>query len=92
MCGNKIEHYTSKEREIFHEHNDTCGYCHRIASADKEVMEDPNSMKHISFDKSTSRYIIQINRSNERFHLRTDNLEEAKIVRNAVIQFRIDHN
>lgn len=92
MCGNRIDHYTSKERKIFFDRNCTCGYCYRIASSDKEVIEDPDSMKHISFDKSTDRYIVQINRSNERFHLRTDSLEEAKRVRNVVIQFRIDND
>ena len=92
MCGNRIDHYTSKERKTFFERSCKCGYCYRIASSDKEVMEDPDSMKHISFDKSTGRYIVQINRSNERFHLRTDDLDEAKRVRNAVIQFRIDHD
>lgn len=92
MCRNQIDHYTSKERRTFFERDCKCGYCYRIASSDKEVMEDPDSMKHISFDKSTGRYIIQINRSNERFHLRTDDLDEAKRVRNAVIQFRIEHD
>lgn len=92
MCGNLIDHYTSKERKTFFERDCKCGYCYRIASSDKEVIEDPDSMKHISFDKSTDRYIVQINRSNERFHLRTDSLEEAKRVRNVVIQFRIDND
>lgn len=92
MCGNRIDHYTSKERKIFFERDCKCGYCYRIASSDKEVIEDPDSMKHISFDRSTDRYIVQINRSNERFHLRTDSLEEAKRVRNTVIQFRIEND
>ena len=92
MCRNEIDHYTSEERKLFHDRGDICGNCYRTMNSDKEVIENPDSMKHISPDKQTGRYIVQINRLHERFHLRVNSLDEAKRIRNEVIRFRIDNS
>jgi hypothetical protein len=49
-------------------------------------------MKHISFDKSTNLYVVQIKRFNQAFSHRTKTLEEAKHLRNQLIEFYSQNN
>lgn len=92
MCGNESDYHNRKNRDLFIKRNHTCGYCHRIEKSNLEVLENPDSMKHITAEKSPSQYVIQIRRFNNTFSHRTENLEEAKLLRNEVINFYIENN
>lgn len=92
MCGNESDYHNRKNRELFIKRDHTCGYCHRIEKSNLEVLENPDSMKHITAEKSSSQYVIQIRRFNNTFSHRTETIEEAKLLRNEVINFYIENN
>lgn len=87
MCTKEIKYDRDQHRELFHDRGNLCGYCYRIHESDREVLENLESMKHISFDKSTNLYVVQIKRFNQSFSHRTKTLEEAKHLRNQLIEF-----
>ena len=92
MCEKEIKYPRAKNREIFHNRDNLCGYCYRIRESDQEVLENLDSMKHISHEKSTDLYIVQIRRFNQLFYHRTETLEEAKSLRNQLIEFYAHNN
>jgi len=92
MCNNVIEYHHSKERDRFFERGNLCGYCHRIKKSNEEVLENPDSMKHITPEKSSGLYVVQIKRFNQIFYHRADSSEDAKHLRNQVINFYVEHN
>lgn len=92
MCEKEIKYPKTKNREIFHNRDNVCGYCYRIRESDREVLRNPDSMKHISREKSTNLYIVQIRRFNQLFYHRTETLEEAKHLRNQLIEFYVKNN
>lgn len=92
MCTKEIKYDRDQHRELFHDRGNLCGYCYRIHESDREVLENLDSMKHISFDKSTSLYVVQIKRFNQAFSHRTKTLEEAKHLRNQLIEFYSQNN
>lgn len=91
-CTKEIKYDRDQHRELFHDRGNLCGYCYRIHESDREVLENIDSMKHISFDKSTSLYVVQIKRFNQAFSHRTKTLEEAKHLRNQLIEFYMKNN
>lgn len=92
MCGNESDYHNRKNRELFIKRNHTCGYCHRIKKSNEEVLENPNSMKHITLEKSSGLYVVQIKRFNQTFYHRAESFENAKHLRNQVINFYVEHN
>lgn len=92
MCTKEIKYDRDQHRELFHDRGNLCGYCYRIHESDREVLESIDSMKHISFDKSTNLYVVQIKRFNQAFSHRTKTLEEAKYLRNQLIEFYMKNN
>ena len=92
MCNNEINYHHSEERDRFFKRDNLCGYCHRIKKSNEEVLENPDSMKHITLEKSSGFYIVQIKRFNQTFYHRTESLEVAKNLRNRVIDFYVEHN
>ena len=92
ICKNEIDYHTQKSRDLFIKRENLCGYCHRIKKSNEEVLENPDSMKHITFDEHSNRYIVQIKRFNTAFYHRTENLEDAKSLRNEVIHFYVENN
>lgn len=91
-CTKEIKYARDQHRELFHDRGNLCGYCYRIHESDREVLENSDSMKHISFDKSTSLYVVQIKRFNQSFSHRTKTLEEAKYLRHQLIEFYVKNN
>lgn len=92
VCNSEIDYHAQKSRDLFIKRDNICGYCHRIKKSNEEVLENPDSMKHITFDKHSNRYIVQIRRFNTAFYHRTENLEDAKSLRNEVIHFYVENN
>lgn len=92
MCTKEIKYDRDQHRELFHDRGNLCGYCYRIHESDREVLENLDSMKHISFDKSTNLYVVQIKRFNQAFSHRTKTLEEAKYLRHQLIEFYMKNN
>ena len=92
MCEREIKYHKDQHRELFHDRGNLCCYCYRISESDREVLNDLDSMKHISLEKSTNLYIVQIRRFNQIFYHRTETLEEAKHLRNQLIAFYVQNN
>lgn len=92
MCEREIKYHKDQHRELFHDRGNLCCYCYRISESDREVLNDLDSMKHISLEKSTNLCIVQIRRFNQIFYHRTETLEEAKHLRNQLIAFYVQNN
>ncbi len=92
MCNSEISYDRSKPRKLFLERNCICGHCYRLSQSDLEILEDQSSEKHITFEKSSGLYIVQIKRFNQVFYHRAETLEGAKSLRNKVIAFYIKYN